>query len=220
MTEKNIEVREMPSYSRPREKLFRHGVAHLSDKELIAIILRSGVKGKGVSSLSAEVLNQLEYVNYQVDKAALNKILGLGKAKIASLSASIEFARRILCPAVKKIKTPGDIFPYIQHYADRKQEIFLCAALNGAYEIISIRIVSIGLVNRALVHPREVFADPLSDRASAIIICHNHPSGNLTPSSEDIDVTKRLEAAGEILGIRLLDHIIFSHSKYKSIIED
>lgn len=220
MTVKSMEVKEMPDYFRPREKLFRHGVAHLSDKELISIILGSGIKGKGISSLADEVLKQLDNANYKVDEATLNKITGLGKAKIASLAASIEFARRILCPEAKKIKAPSDIFPYVRHYADRKQEIFLCAALNGAYEIIGIRIVSVGLVNRALVHPREVFADPLSDRASAIIICHNHPSGNLNPSSEDIDVTKRLKEAGQILGIPLLDHIVFSQSGYKSIIGD
>jgi DNA repair protein RadC len=104
--------------------------------------------------------------------------------------------------------------------ADRKQEHFLCISLNGAYEVIAVRTVSVGLVNKTQVHPREVFADPLTDRATAIIVAHNHPTGNLTPSKEDIAITRQLKSAGEILGIKLLDHIIFSHKGYYSFMEN
>ena len=119
-----------------------------------------------------------------------------------------------------KIGLPPDILPLIQHMADRKREHFLCISLNGAYEVITVRTVSVGQVNKTQVHPREVFADPLTDRATAIIVAHNHPTGNLTPSKDDIAITRQLNPAGEILGIRLLDHIIFSHKGYYSFVEN
>ena len=103
--------------------------------------------------------------------------------------------------------------------ADRKQEHFLCISLNGAYEVIAVRTVSVGLVNKTQVHPREVYADPLTDRATAIIVAHNHPTGSLTPSKDDIIITRQLKSAGETLGIRLLDHIIFGHKGYYSFQE-
>ncbi len=214
----NIKIKDLPKESRPREKLLNLGAENLSDRELIAILLGKGIKGKNIISLSEEVLNQLDILNYEINETLLMNIAGLGKAKIASIAAAIEFSRRILCPKSKKIKSPSDIYPYIQHFADRKQEIFVCASLNGAYEIIAIRVVSIGLINKTLVHPREVFADPISDRAAAVIVCHNHPSGNLEPSDEDREITKRLKDASNVLGVPLLDHIIFSEAGYKSVI--
>jgi DNA repair protein RadC len=111
------------------------------------------------------------------------------------------------------------VLPLIRHYADRRQEHFLCVSLNGANEIIATRVVSVGLVNKTQVHPREVFADPITDRASAVIVAHNHPSGSLEPSKEDIDITGQLRSAGEILGIRLLDHVIFNSKGYYSFLE-
>ena len=115
-----------------------------------------------------------------------------------------------------KIKTPQDIFLLVRHYANRKQERFLSVSLNGAHEVIAVRVVTVGLVNRTIVHPREVFADPLSDRCSAICVCHNHPSGDLEPSGEDDDVTTSLETAAAVLGIRFLDHLIFSETSFFS----
>ena len=118
------------------------------------------------------------------------------------------------------ISFPPDVLPLIRHYADRKQEHFLCISLNGAKEVIATRTVSVGLVNKTQVHPREVFADPITDRASAVIVAHNHPSGALTPSKEDFEVTRQLKKAGETLGIRLLDHIIFNHNSYYNFLEN
>ena len=214
----NIKIKDLPKEGRPREKLLLFGAQNLSDRELISIILGKGIKGKDIFSLSEEVLNQLDFLNYEVNEAHLMNIAGLGKAKIAAIAAAIEFSRRILCPKSKRIKSSADIYPYIQHFADRKQEVFVCASLNGANEIIAIRVVSIGLINKTLVHPREVFADPISDRAAAVIVCHNHPSGNLEPSDEDREITKRLKDASNVLGIPLLDHIIFSETGYKGVL--
>lgn len=101
-----------------------------------------------------------------------------------------------------------------------RQEHFLCISLNGGHEVIAVRTVSVGLVNKTQVHPREVFADPITDRASAIIVAHNHPAGSLEPSREDITVTQQLKSAGQTLGIQLLDHIIFNHRGYYSFLEN
>jgi len=113
-----------------------------------------------------------------------------------------------------------DVLPLIQHYGDRKQEHFLCISINGANEVMNIRVVTIGLINKSQVHPREVFADVIAERASAVIVAHNHPNGDLVPSNEDIAITKRLKESATVLGISLLDHIIFNNKGYYSFVEN
>ena len=115
------------------------------------------------------------------------------------------------------IKNPIEVFELVKRYAASKQEHFLLLTLNGSHNVISISIVSIGLVNRTIVHPREVFCRAISDRASAIIVCHNHPSGSIRPSKEDKQITQRIYDAGEIIGIPLLDHVVFSETNYTSM---
>jgi DNA repair protein RadC len=146
-------------------------------------------------------------------------IKGIGTAKATALTAAFEFVRRRIKPEGLKIKSPSDILPMIQHYSDRKQEHFLSISVNGANEVMNVRVVTIGLVNQSQVHPREIFADVLMDRASSLIIAHNHPSGSLNPSKEDIDITNKVVDAARVLGIRLLDHIIFSKKGYYSFLE-
>jgi len=197
-----------------------YGAQHLTDKELLAILLGTGIKGKNVTALAEEVLKILDGHNYKTSVTDLLAISGLGRAKSTLITASLELSRRILCPDRKKITSPADALPYISHYSDRKQEHFLCLSLNGAHEVIQARVVSMGLVNRTLVHPREIFSDPLKDRAAAVLIAHNHPSGNIEPSQEDIEITTRIKNAGTILGIELLDHIIFTDSAYYSFLEE
>ena len=145
---------------------------------------------------------------------------GVGPAKAAVILAAIEFARRRIKPEGLKVTTPADVLPQIRHYADRKQEHFICATVNGANEVINIRVVSIGLIDRSPVHPREVFADAVADRASGLIVAHNHPSGSLDPSLNDTEATAQLKAAGQIVGIELLDHIIFNRTGYFSFLEE
>ena len=118
-----------------------------------------------------------------------------------------------------KIRLAADLVPYLLQYTLKKKEHFISVTLNGANEIISIRCVSIGIIDAAHVHPREVFADAISDRASSIIVAHNHPSGELTPSKADLEVTKRLSDSGKLLGIKLLDHIIISSRGFLSLRE-
>ena len=212
----NSDPGSLPVSGRPRERLIDKGAPALSDQELLAIILNSGIKGKNVNVLAGELLERLEYPRKVPDVADLECLSGLGFSKACTIIAMLEFGRRYWDVSKVRVKYPDDIYGVVRHYADRKQECFLSVSLNGAHEVIAVRVVTMGLVNRTMVHPREVFADPLSDRCSAICVCHNHPSGDLEPSPEDDEVTTNLEAASNILGIRFLDHIIFSEQSYYS----
>jgi DNA repair protein RadC len=194
------------------------GAEALSDHELLAVLLGSGTRDSDVMTVAGRILKILDG-NKELSLDELKKIEGVGPAKATLIAAALEFARRRIRPEGLRISFPADVLPLIQHYADRKQEHFLCISINGANEVIKNRVVSVGLVNRTQVHPREVFADPITDRASAVIVAHNHPSGGLSPSKEDIEITSQLKAAGETLGISLLDHIIFSHKGYYSFLE-
>jgi len=210
---------DIPKQNRPREKMLENGPAFLSDDELVAILLGSGTKGHDVMTVAARIVRLVDAHKGRPDLGALQQLEGVGPAKAMLVAAALEFARRRIHPEGLKIKTPLDVLPLIRHYGDRKQEHFLCISLNGANEVITHRVVSIGLVNQTQVHPREVFADPITDRASAVIIAHNHPSGDITPSDADKKVTRRLQEAGNTLGIKVLDHIIFSPKGHYSFLE-
>jgi DNA repair protein RadC len=212
-------IADIPKLDRPREKLIQKGAEGLSDLELLAILLGSGTKGHDVMTIAGRILKTLDGDKGSVSIDELRRIEGVGIAKATLIAAALEFARRRIRPEGLKISFPSDVLPLIRHFADRKQEHFICISINGANEVIANRVITVGLVNRTQVHPREVFADPITDRASAIIVAHNHPSGGLTPSKEDFEITKQLKAAGETLGIKLLDHIIFNHKEYYSFLE-
>ena len=212
-------ISDIPESDRPREKLQEKGAEALSDTELLAILLGSGTKGHDVMTVAERILKVLDSHNEKLNIDELKKIEGVGPAKATLIAAALEFARRRIRPEGLKISFPADVLPLIANYADRKQEHFICISINGANEVITSRVVSVGLVNKTQVHPREVFADPITDRAAAIIVAHNHPSGSLLPSKEDIEVTKQLKTAGETLGIRLMDHVVFNHKEYYSFLE-
>lgn len=212
-------IAQIPEADRPREKLLRKGAPALSDQELLAVLLGKGTSGTDVMKLAGKLARLIDEKGLQVTAEDMMQFEGVGNAKATLILAAIEFARRHIKPEGSKIETPADLLPHVRHYADRKQEHFLCATINGANEILNIRVVSIGLIDRSPVHPREVFADAISDRASAIIVAHNHPSGALEPSLSDINITTQLKAAGAIVGIELLDHIIFNRTGYFSFLE-
>ncbi len=212
-------IDQIPEDDRPREKLLRKGASALSDQELLAILLGKGTPGMDVMTLAGKLSRLIDEKGLQVRAEDLMQFAGVGDAKAPLILAAIEFARRRIKPEGAKIETPADLLPHVRHYADRKQEYFLCASINGANEILNIRVVCIGLIDRSPVHPREVFADAIADRASAVIVAHNHPSGGLEPSSSDINITSQLKAAGAIVGIELLDHIIFNRTGYFSFLE-
>jgi len=211
-------IDQIPEADRPREKLLRKGAKALSDQELLAILLGKGTPAIDVMTLAEKLAKVVDEKGLNLRVEDLKQFGAVGDAKATLILAAIEFARRRIKPEGAKIETPADLLPHVRHYADRKQEHFLCATINGANEILNIRVVSMGLIDRSPVHPREVFADAVSDRACAIIVAHNHPSGTLEPSSSDLDVTRQLKAAGEVVGISLLDHIIFNRSGYFSLL--
>ena len=203
----------------PREKLQAKGAASLTDDELLAILIGFGTKGHPVGKLAPVVREIIDRRNGSLHFSELSEITGIGQAKATLILAALEFSRRRIRPEGHKIREPKDLLPLVQHLSDRRQEHFLCTTLNGAHEVIKTRVITIGLVNAAQVHPREAYSDAIADRAVSIIVSHNHPSGELTPSAEDIKVTKRLKEAGEVLGVKLLDHIIFSKRGYFSFLE-
>lgn len=213
-------IHDIPEADRPREKLLRKGAKALSDQELLAVLLGKGTPGLDVMALAAKLARLIDEKGLDVKAEDLLRFAGIGNAKATLILAAIEFARRRIKPEGAKIVTPADLLPHVHHYADRKQEHFLCASINGANEILNIRVVSIGLIDRSPVHPREVFADALSDRAAAVIVAHNHPSGGVEPSQGDIQITAQLKASGEVVGIELLDHIIFNRTGYFSFLEN
>jgi DNA repair protein RadC len=207
---------ELPAEERPRERMAKYGPEALSDQELLAILLNTGVRGKNVAVLSGEVLERLEQSKHIPTVRELAQMTGLGVFKASAVVAMLEFGRRRWGVTGARIDHPSDAFSLVRHYANRKQEYFICISLNGAHEVLAVRVITVGLVNRTIVHPREVFADALGDRACAIICAHNHPSGMTEPSREDDEVTESLNRAAELLGINFLDHVIFTGDAYFS----
>jgi DNA repair protein RadC len=157
------------SQPRVRELLARDGPASLSDVELLAALLGTGIRGKRVHELAAEVLALIDSGGGVPEAKALVGLSGMGEAKASAVCAALELGRRLFGVRDRKVASPGDVWPLVSHWSDRKQERFICCSLNGAHELIAARVVSVGLVNRTVVHPREVFADPITDRACAVI---------------------------------------------------
>ena len=212
-------IKDLPTFNRPREKMAAQGPEALSDVELLSIILGSGVKGKDVFRVAQSILHTLAKQGGKVELKSLLTIEGIGLAKACQVVASLEFARRRFAKGLLVIQKAQDVLPLIMPIADKKQEHFICLSLNGANEVIGNRVVTVGLLNSSQVHPREVFAEVISDRAASIILAHNHPSGVLKPSPEDITINQQLIDAGKILGITVLDHIIITKKGYLSFKE-
>ena len=206
----------LPPSQRPRERLLSRGPDALSDAELLAILLNTGIKGKNVSDLAEDLLNLLDRNKEIPEVSEISRISGMGNSKACAIAAMLEFGRRRWGSVGFVVKNPSDIFTLVRHNADRKQERFISLSLNGAHEVLAVRVVTVGLVNRTIVHPREVFADIIQDRAAAFIVAHNHPSGQIAPSSEDDEITERLKKAAAILGLHFLDHLIFSENAWWS----
>ena len=210
----------MPEELRPREKLAAKGPAFLSDSELLAVLLNTGIHGKNVTELANDLLDLLDRNTDIPSIEELSSLTGLGESKACSVAAMLEFGRRRYGSIASRIKQPADIYTLVRHYADRKQERFISLSLNGAHEVLAVRVVTIGLVNRTIVHQREVFADIIQDRAAAFCVAHNHPSGQLESSLEDDEITERLHSSAKILGLHFVDHIIFSEKSWWSFREN
>jgi DNA repair protein RadC len=209
----------MPEHSRPREKLREKGAAGLTDEELVAAILGMGTAGVDVRTISKQVVALIREHKQALALDHLLEVSGMGVAKAAQILSAFELARRHLVKDAMKISCAKDVLPFLNDIAGKQQEYFLCFSLNGANEVIEKRVVTIGLLDKSPVHPREVFADVIADRAAAVIFAHNHPSGDLQPSEADLRLQDQLTEAGKILGISVLDHIIVTRKGHYSFQE-
>jgi DNA repair protein RadC len=212
-------IKDMPDFSRPREKLKERGVEALSDTELIAVILGSGNKDQDVMTLSSKIAKLLTEKKGRLYSEDLMSIDGIGPAKASQILSAFELARRYILKERIVVTEPNHVLPLLSDIVNKQQECFLCISLNGANEVIEKRLVTVGLLNNCQVHPREVFADVITDRAASVIFAHNHPSGELSPSSSDLKFQEQLNEAGKILGINIIDHIIISKTGYYSFQE-
>lgn len=215
-------MRDLPDCDRPREKIARNGAESLSTRELIAAVLGRGISGKDVSLLAAEIETCIGDHPDLLSYRDLCTIQGMGAAKASQILSCLELGRRYYRrndPEKIRVTHPRDILPLVADIRTKRQEHFVCTTLNGAGEVIDTRTITVGLLNHSLVHPREVFADAITDRAASVILIHNHPSGSLEPSPQDRVVTEQILRAGEILGIQILDHIIVTKDGYLSMKE-
>jgi len=204
---------------RPREKLQARGAEALSDYELLMAIIGSGTQYADVTKLAREVQKLLKEKGSELAYKDLLNVKSLGPAKATNIMAGFELWRRRFEVSERPIiDSPEKAVEQLSDIRDKKQEYFVCLTLDGANRLIAKRIITIGTLTASLVHPREVFADAITDRAASIIVAHNHPSGNLEPSQADEDVTTRLQNAGEVIGIKLIDHVIVSKAASVSII--
>lgn len=203
---------------RPREKLQARGAEALSDYELLMAIIGSGTAQADVTKIARDVRKLIAERGSQLSYEDLLSIKSLGPAKATQIMAGFELWRRQFeVPDRPIIDSPEKAVEQLADIRDKKQEYFVCLTLDGANRLIAKRIITIGTLTASLVHPREVFADAITDRAASIIVAHNHPSGNLEPSEADREVTERMQRAGELLGVSLVDHIIVTKESYRSI---
>ena len=206
-------IKDIPVEQRPRERLIKYGVSSLSNQELLSIILKSGTKSKSVYDLSDEILNKLSGINNLKDYELnfLTSIKGIGVAKACEVLSAIELGKRIYCDSNNlgnRIHSSKDVFLDMKYY------------LNNKNQILERKLLFMGTVNKSIVHPREVFKYAYLSSASSIICVHNHPSGDVTPSKEDIFLTKSLIQIGKVQSIPILDHIIMSDSTYYSMADN
>jgi DNA repair protein RadC len=213
-------MKEVPLRDRPREKIASKGASVLSENELIEAIIGRGTKTKDVREISKEIVKIIHQHKNNLRYEDIQEIDGIGPTKASQIMACFELGRRYFNTGTGcKVTTPEDILPHIAYLKDKRQEHFVCITLNGAGEVISNRVITVGLLNHSLVHPREVFTEAITERAASIICVHNHPSGSLEPSSQDIAITAQLRDAGTLIGIQLIDHIIISKNGYLSMRE-
>lgn len=212
-------IKDMPKQSRPREKLREKGASALTDEELVAAILGMGTSGIDVRTIARQVSGLILEHKAGLTLDHLLAVPGMGLAKAAQILSAFELARRHLLKDADKITVPQDVLPLVADISGKQQEYFVCISLNGANEVIEKRVVTIGLLDKSQVHPREVFADVIADRAASVIFAHNHPSGDLHPSDADLKAHAQLAEAANILGLRILDHVIVTRKGYYSFQE-
>lgn len=225
MVGNQLMLRDVPEEERPRERMIRQGREHLSNVELIALLLRTGSMGESVMALAQRVLSQtgglkgIAHLSYH----ELTQIHGIGPAKAVQILAGIELGQRLMKVLPDEryaIRSPEDAVQLVmEEMRFLQQEHFVCMFLNTKNRVIEKKCIFIGSLNSSVVHPREIFREAIRCSAAGVICVHNYPSGDPTPSQEDLEITKRLYNAGEMIGIDLIDHLIIGDQLYYSMRE-
>lgn len=226
--EYHLTIKDLPEGERPRERLLKYGAENLTDAELLAIIIRTGSRSETAVNLSQRLLLGEKGVNglrflVEASIEELGKIKGIGMAKAAQIKAAIEIGKRLASLSQSErpvIKCPGDVRNLLMEemrYLDK--EYFKIILLNIKNQVIHVEDVSVGSLNSSIVHPREIFKIAIRRSSAALILVHNHPSGDPTPSGEDVEITRRLVESGKLLGIDVLDHVIIGDGRYTSLKE-
>lgn len=219
-------IKELPKEVRPREKALKYGIDSLSDDELIAIIIKTGTKTKSALQVAIDLLNSIGNLS-ELKGLTLSQLMtlkGIGLVKGLEMMSAIELGKRVFLSHElshkTSLKTPLEIYNATRYlFAGKKQECFYCLYLDNVQKLIERKLLFMGTINRSIAHPREIFKEAYLRSASSIICLHNHPSGNLKPSKEDIQFTKTLCDIGKIQAIPILDHIIVSDDGYYSFYE-
>jgi DNA repair protein RadC len=222
---KKVPIKDWPEEERPRERLHRYGPESLSDAQLLAILLRTGHTRKSALDVAMDLLNRYRNLR-ELSQTVISGICvvpGIGRAKAAQIAAAMELGKRIQAFPLKEgdiIRGSRDIYEAC-HPAmrDLKKEVFRVVLLNGKNRVIRTETVSQGSLTTCLVHPREVFAPAVRESSASVLLIHNHPSGDPTPSREDIEMNQRLIQAGELIGIRVLDHLVIGDGRYISFVD-
>ena len=226
MTESSYKIPRWPKNERPRERLLQDGPQHLTEAELLGILLGKGTRRKTAIDLARELLDRYESLQklFSRSPSELTTVKGIGSAKAAILSAAFELVRRIQSrkdvdrPLFKRSSDVAD--HYLPLVRDLRKEVFKVLLLNRANRFIKEVPISEGTLDASVVHPRDVFREALLEPAAGIILIHNHPSGNPSPSDEDLRITKQLVEAGRLLGIKVYDHIILAGESYRSLADE
>ena len=220
----NIRINEIPSGERPREKLLFYGAQFLSNEELLAIILRTGNKDSNVVELSYRIIHSVGGLNglFKASAKELMKVKGVKEAKATQILAMCELYKRFKVSELTQVKIskPSDVAELVlDELRMLRQEVLILITLDTKNKVISKKEIFKGGLNSSLVHPREIFREAVKDSAASIIICHNNPSGDPTPSRDDINITTRLKECGKMMGIELLDHLIIGDNRFISLKE-
>jgi DNA repair protein RadC len=226
MAESPYKITQWPKNERPRERLLQHGPQHLTEAELLGILLGKGTTRKTAIDIARELLDRYESLQklFSRSPSELTTVKGIGSAKAAILSAAFELVRRIQSQKISdrpSFKRSSDVANhYLPLMRDLRKEVFKVLLLNRSNRLIKEVFISEGTLDASIVHPRDVFREALLEPAAGIILIHNHPSGNPSPSEEDLRITRQLAEAGRLLGTKVYDHIILAGESYRSLADD
>lgn len=210
---KTRRMTDLPTMDRPREKMQRKGQASLSDFELLEVMIGSGNAQADVGQIARQIQRLLRGGALSLSFESLTSLRGVSTAQACKILAGLELAKRHLVRDILPLKTQQDIVARLDDIRTKQQEYFVCLSLDGGQRLIAQRTVTIGTLDTVLAHPREVFSDPIVDRAATIIVAHNHPSGDVKPSNKDVMLTQQLAAADQLLGVPLRDHLVLTKTE-------